>query len=370
MKILLFDDDKSSVDMLLSTIDWRELGFDETVPVYSVLQAQEEISENGPADVMICDIEAPGGTGLDLLRWVREKGYQTETVFLTNYDSFAFVSEAMKLDCVEYILKMSPVSDIVNAVVRALDRIAIKSRLLAFEEGREQEDAGAGQAGAKEIPAFPEAHWDTLLTEGEKGLLFSEIQSHINTLQAVGGADRMGLLRFSHSYLHMLVSALKRSGIAAIGIFSDGAAVQLFSAALDSPFHMLQWVDYSLSAAVRELAASGGNASVVEQIEGYLNSHYTEKISRAELAARFHLSQDYLSHAFSARYGITIPEYINRKRIARAKEELDLGRNVTEAAGEAGFDNLSYFSTLFKKMTGVSPSDYSRGVRQTEAFSE
>ena len=59
---------------------------------------------------MVCDIEAPGGTGLDLLRWVRENGYGTENIFLTNYDSFAFASEAIKLDCVEYILKMSPIS--------------------------------------------------------------------------------------------------------------------------------------------------------------------------------------------------------------------------------------------------------------------
>ena len=363
MKILIFDDDKSSVDMLLKTIDWQELGFDELAPVYSVAQAKEEFLDNGPADVMICDIEAPGGTGLDLLRWVREKGYRTENIFLTNYDSFAFASEAMKLDCVEYILKMSPVTDVVNAVVRALDRIAIKSRLLAFEEGRIREEDRDKPAGSRESLAFPGERWIALLTGGEKGLLFSEIQQHLNSLRATGGADRMGLLRFSHAYMNMLVSTLEKSGITADGIFSEGAAVRLFSAALDSPFHMLQWVDYSLSAAVRELSEKEGSSSVIEQVESYLSSHYTEKVSRSDLAARFYLSQDYLSHAFSSRYGITIPEYINRRRISKAKEDLDRGKSVTEAASEAGFDNLSYFSTLFKKMTGVSPSDYSRGIR-------
>ena len=366
MKILLFDDDISTVDMLMRTIDWGKLGFDRFAPVYSVAQAKEDFLKNGPADVMICDIEAPGGTGLDLLRWVRERGYRTENIFLTNYDSFAFASEAMKLDCVEYILKMSPVSDIENAVVRALDRIAIRNRLLAFEERTDPENAASRSAEERECPAFPEERWSALLGEGEKGPLFSEIQQYLKTLGERNGADRSGLLRFSHAYLHMVVSVLEQKGVAANAIFGESTAVRLFSAALDSPFHMLQWVDYSLGSAVRELAATGSSASVVEQIEGYLNSHYTERISRAELAARFYLSQDYLSHAFSARYGITIPEYINRKRIARAKEELDRGKNVTEAASEAGFDNLSYFSTLFKKMTGVSPSDYSRSIRKND----
>ena len=312
---------------------------------------------------MVCDIEAPGGTGLDLLRWVRENGYGTENIFLTNYDSFAFASEAMKLDCVEYILKMSPVSDVEKAVKRAIDRITAKSRLIAFEEKAERE-ASTLPIRMKEFPSFPETKWSALLGEGERGPLFKSIQSYLNDLSEAGCADRTGLLQFSHSYLHMLVDVLEQNGIAANVIFGDSAAVRLFSAALDSPFHMLQWADYSLSATVRELAAAGGSAPVIEQVRNYLDNHYTEKLSRVDLASRFFLSQDYLSHAFSSRYGITIPEYINRKRISRAREELDHGKNVTEAASESGFDNLSYFSTLFKKMTGVSPSDYMRGVRK------
>lgn len=364
MKILLFDDDKSTIDMLLSTIDWESLGFDDFATVYSIAQAKTDFIENGPADIMVCDIEAPGGTGLDLLRWVRENGYGTENIFLTNYDSFAFASEAIKLDCVEYILKMSPISDVENAVRRAINRVSVKNRLHAFEEKAEQEKT-ADASRAKDLPVFPEEQWTALLGEGEKGPLFQSIQSYLNELSAAGCADRTGLLRFSHAYLHMLVSVLEQSGIAANIIFGEGSAVRLFSAALDSPFHMLQWADYSLGVTVRELAAAGGSAPVIEQIRNYLDSHYTERISRGELASKFFLSQDYLSHAFSSRYGLTIPEYINRKRIGKAREELDRGKNVTEAASEAGFDNMSYFSTLFKKMTGESPSDYLRRVKNS-----
>ena len=364
MKILLFDDDKSTIDMLLNTIDWESLGFDDFAAVHSIAQAKADFIENGPADIMVCDIEAPGGTGLDLLRWVRENGYGTENIFLTNYDSFAFASEAIKLDCVEYILKMSPISDVENAVRRAINRVSVKNRLHAFEEKAEH-DKAAETSRIKDLPVFPEEQWTVLLGEGEKGPLFQSIQSYLNELDVAGRADRMGLLRFSHAYLHMLVSVLEQSGIAANVIFGEGSAVRLFSAALDSPFHMLQWADYSLSITVRELAAAGGSAPVIEQIRSYLDSHYSEKISRGELASRFFLSQDYLSHAFSSRYGLTIPEYINRKRIGKAREELDRGKNVTEAASEAGFDNMSYFSTLFKKMTGESPSDYLRRVKNS-----
>jgi len=367
MKVLLFDDDKSTVEMLLNTIDWKQLGFREFAPVYSVAQAKDDFLENGPADVMVCDIEAPGGTGIDLLRWVREMGYYTETIFLTNYDSFALVSEAMKLDCVEYILKMSPISDLVRAIGRAVDRISIKNRLQELENSTEPVKSAELPPRTETPAAVPDNHWEELLRRGEKGALFTEIQQYLNAMSRAGNADRMGLLHFSHRYLQLLVSVAEQNGIAPNVIFGDAAAVRLFSSALDSPFHMLQWADLSLSILIRKLEETGEKLSVVEQVKAYIDSHYTERISRSELAERFFLSQDYLSHAFSARFGTTIPEYINRLRVSRACEELDNGRNVTEAAGLAGFDNLSYFSTLFKKMTGVSPSDYSRGVRKNEA---
>ena len=264
MKILFFDDDKTTVDMLMHTIDWAGLGFDEIIPAYTVHQAKSAIEESGPPDIMICDIEAPGETGIDLLRWVREQGYLTENIFLTNYESFTFASEAMKLECMEYILKMSPVSEIVEAVGRSLKRRELRLRLLKAQEQ-------AMEKGPDENPDDDDA-------EGR----------------------------------------------------------------------------------MREIP------SLMEEIKSYIDKHYTERISRTDLAARFYISRDHLSHIFSANFGTTIPEYINNLRIARAVEELEKGSPVAEAAERAGFDNLSYFSTLFKKLKGLSPSDFQKSSRKVK----
>ena len=59
--------------------------------------------------------------------------------------------------------------------------------------------------------------------------------------------------------------------------------------------------------------------------------------------------------------GINLKDYINEYRIEQAKELLKHGdANVSDVAFAVGFDNFSYFSTLFKKVTGVSPSAWQK----------
>ena len=106
--------------------------------------------------------------------------------------------------------------------------------------------------------------------------------------------------------------------------------------------------------------------SLMEEIKSYIDQHFTERISRTELAARFYISRDHLSHIFRASFGMTIPEYVNQLRIGRAMEELEKGYAVAEAAEKAGFDNLSYFSTVFKKQIGLSPTDYQKSSRKVK----
>ncbi len=402
MKILLFDDDKSSIDMLLKTIDWKNLGFDDVVVSYTVKQAKSLLIQNGPADIMILDIDAPGETGIDLLRWVREQGCLSENIFLTNYDSFAFAKEAMKLDCVEYILKMAPVSEIVEAVRRSIQRL--ENKRIQVISGTRQAPAtvsGTGQAPiaasgmngqipqtvsgmneqaappssgntarqtktAYEQPQFPAEKWTEMLFDGDEGSLFTEIQNYLTKAIRPSGNERRELLIFSHDYLRLITDFLEEKGLHVNRMLSSETGIAMFQSAMDSTFNMLQWVDYSLGIVMRTVQDSEESISTIEQVKQYLDQNYTKKITRQDLSARFFISQDHLSHSFNAHYGTTIPEYINQKRIQLAKEELEMGRTVSEAAEVSGFETLSYFSTVFKRLTGDSPTDFVKNRRKVK----
>jgi two-component system response regulator YesN len=84
-----------------------------------------------------------------------------------------------------------------------------------------------------------------------------------------------------------------------------------------------------------------------------------EDIGRNEIAGEFYLTPEYLAKLYKKKTGMNLKDYINEYRIEVAKELLKTGeKNISNIAETVGFDNFSYFSTLFKKMTGVSPKDY------------
>lgn len=87
-------------------------------------------------------------------------------------------------------------------------------------------------------------------------------------------------------------------------------------------------------------------------------------LSRNLIAEAVGISSDYLSKQFQKDCGISIPEYINRLRISEAGKLLaTTNTKVSEIALSLGFSNMSYFSSIFKRHSGVTPEQYRREKR-------
>ena len=99
----------------------------------------------------------------------------------------------------------------------------------------------------------------------------------------------------------------------------------------------------------------------LSQIKDYLDQHYTEKISLDELADTFYINKFYLTRVFKEQFGITINNYLLQKRITHAKQLLRFTDKTVEDIGyECGMGAVHYFSRMFKKMEGMSPSEYKK----------
>lgn len=91
----------------------------------------------------------------------------------------------------------------------------------------------------------------------------------------------------------------------------------------------------------------------------YLNSNFSSSIRIDELARQLQVSQQYLARLFKAETGMSPLQYLNRLRIEKAKELMQANTvNISEAALAVGFDNIYYFSRLFKQLEGMPPSAY------------
>ena len=93
----------------------------------------------------------------------------------------------------------------------------------------------------------------------------------------------------------------------------------------------------------------------------YIHAHYTEPISRGDVAAHVGLSERHLTRCFHQEVGLTPITYLNRYRVKQAKVLLDTGdKGITEIAVEVGFSSSSYFTRVFRDEVGVSPRNYLR----------
>lgn len=98
----------------------------------------------------------------------------------------------------------------------------------------------------------------------------------------------------------------------------------------------------------------------IEPVLNYINEHYTEQLSLGELAEFTNLTPQYLCSTFKKYTSQTLSEYINMIRIRKSKELLLYDRNmqIKEIARVVGFNDVSYFCSVFKKIEHISPTEF------------
>ena len=97
----------------------------------------------------------------------------------------------------------------------------------------------------------------------------------------------------------------------------------------------------------------------VEQSIAYIKENYMRKISLASVAEHVGLSSGYLCRIFKDETGGSINTYINNLRMNKAEELLsDKNSYIKEVAVAVGFEDQLYFSRLFKRYSGLTPSEY------------
>ena len=101
------------------------------------------------------------------------------------------------------------------------------------------------------------------------------------------------------------------------------------------------------------------NRRLVDQIRSFVSSNFREEITLANLATRFNISPSYISLLFKTFLGRTFSDYLSDLRIRKAMELLTYSDlRVYEIAEAVGYRDPYYFSTSFKRLTGLSPREY------------
>ncbi len=124
---------------------------------------------------------------------------------------------------------------------------------------------------------------------------------------------------------------------------------------------LLQIFAQHLSMVANQILVQSDNAEApnITRAREYINAHYAEDLSLAAVAQAAHMSTFYFCKQFKKATGLSFTEYLSRVRVEKAKEQLlNPHMRVSEVAYEVGFQSLTHFNRVFKKLNGESPTTY------------
>ncbi|HHV09182.1 MAG TPA: response regulator [Clostridiales bacterium] len=128
INILIVDDESSAVQAVQNGVCWDSLDFSGIYTASSMAEAID-IIQDCHVDVLLCDIEMPMGSGLELLKWVKDHKSDICCILMTCHADFGFAQEAVRLGTLDYILKPLDFEKLEKILQLAVDKVSEKQHL-------------------------------------------------------------------------------------------------------------------------------------------------------------------------------------------------------------------------------------------------
>ncbi len=173
--------------------------------------------------------------------------------------------------------------------------------------------------------------------------------------------ERRELFLVRERIMREIYRYLEKERIASENFWTD----ELIDKAVLTPLSVRNCMDWLVMVFGRleELAMDGGEGEMIALVKKYVRENVEMRITREQIASYVNFSADYVSRRFKKETGISLSEYIMQEKINRARQLIALGEDtIGNIALRLGYNSFSYFSEIFRRMTGELPSDYKRGT--------
>lgn len=309
-------------------------------------------------DLIITDIKMPKVDGIELLKEAAERNLCPCVVLLSDYEDFAYAKQGIQYGAFDYLSKPAGYEDMVKLLDRVrqfLNKRKYETELVRNLEVRLEE---------KLEDHFPSAEMERLVEAFlKKRSDTSEIADRLaEAVLVISGGDP---LKAGMSYNRAVSELLQRisAQYGWLDTFIDtdilkGIDFSGFSSAEEAAAAFRQSVK-ALFGNITELEYGSDPGQLENKVSRYVLASADRDISIEGIAASLYMNRKYLSEAFRQKTGMLLIEYITKIRMKRAARLLGQGgRKTYEVAMLLGFKDPEYFSRLFKKYMGVSPSEY------------
>ena len=415
MKVFIVDDEVVIREGIRESFPWDDTPYTLVGEAPDGEMALPMIRDTNP-DIVITDIKMPFMDGIDLCKVLRTQMPWIGIIILSGYDEFEYARQCLQLGVREYLLKPIDVGDLRKALdkvgaqleeekkqrehaesLRArmsgtmnprTDARFLKEKLIGslFSDEAMEEDAenALKQLHAMGSPVTASFYVviDAAFSPVEKGQeaaaalaeagggILHVSGSRTGTRILVLGDSSSDTEERAYAFASSLATELVRAGCEALRI-GIGDIVEKPADILIS-FKKARHIRHILEErpeadplilGAREMGDSAGGVGtpgVINDAKVYMSQHFSNpNLMLQDVAKAVNMSNSRFSTVFSQHCGQTFTEYLIFLRLGRAKELLrTTDMKSSQIAHESGYNDAHYFSYIFKKNTGMTPSEY------------
>lgn len=398
LKLMIVDDEYLVRVGLRETIDWASIGFEVVAEATNGREALEKIHQLHP-DIVISDVKMPIMDGVQLVAALQDEHFDGKVLILSGYNDFHYAKTSFENGLFRYLLKPLDNAELIAAVVEAGEKLVaerkerafiasarddlptIKEKLasdllhgIALAEvqnkftayGIEPIERGVVIFCRKEfVEATPNAEMRMQLAQ-----LLDGIESQIaprNTLRyfegnhavlIVEGEDLDEIERQLVKFINEKDSGAPTS-VGVSDVFSGLSAIaEAYSVAKFVATNKL-YVSLSTVSTKRDAENPLYKKHVIEALK-YVAEHFSDTdLNVREVAEHLNVSESYLMHMFKDNLNKTFNTCLTEFRIMKAKALLLTEKyRINEIAEMVGYCDVKYFSQVFKRIVGMTPSEY------------
>lgn len=393
-KVMIADDEYIIREGIKQSVDWKGLGLE----VVTEAEDGEEALENAlyhDIHIALVDLNMPIMHGIELMKQLREQLPACKIVVITGHDEFTYAQESIRLQVNDYILKPAEPKQLTQVIRGVRDE-------LEAERLKSQHLEQASKQILKNFPLLRERFCQEWL---DGNLSQQEIIEQLHFLQLPQARpELLGIIRWrwevqnykmkederqlflfaieniTTELLHGYPNAIFRdsTGVIVILLWDSNAEAMLarvehevrnnLKISVEVGIEAVEGEIFELAAAYRRcrvtLSKEVPLSPMVRRVKQYIIEHYHEYgLTLDSIAGTLQTSPVYLSRLFKQELGTTFGAYLTQIRIRKASQLLNSTElSVNEVAERTGYETQHYFSTAFKKQTGVSPMQYRKGV--------
>jgi two-component system response regulator YesN len=332
-RLVIVEDNIGTLDVLSKTIPWRKMDI-ELIGAFTNGEDALNFCQTHPPTVVLTDVEMPRLNGIDFVKRLKETSPDTTVIFISAFDKFNYVQHALRLEAFDYVLKPLDYKEVTKTIKSALDR-----RKMRFQLNKEL-------ISESELIKLLQMFKTQNIDEFIKGLIVCKNRILVRN----PSSEEAFLLakRIMQFFSHELGTALQLPNDLNKTTKPADTIIETAFQDLEQKLVII-WED-----------ALDKNERFTYQIHKLIKERLVDPgLSLQFIGKELGYTPAYIGSCYKKITGTKLIDYIHQQRIKAAISLIDEGnKTIGEISRLVGFVNEAYFSTLFKKYTGETPSSF------------